>query len=145
MITKSASHKTGRMAAGAYAGRISMALILGASVALGATIAAPAAATELKMPSAKSKLLRDRDNVTIIIIDKDDDRRRSSSTSPGLVDTNSGLKQPSSKIRRDSDTVYIKRKSGGSHTGNRSGPKVIIVDKDRGASCSGSGVCVIRP
>jgi len=144
MFTKSLSLASGRASAGRIAGRGALALVLGASLAMGAQLATPAGANDLQMPSAKSKLLRDRDNVTVIIIDKDD-RRRSSSTSPGRVDSGSDVKQPSSRIRRDNDTVYIKRKSGGSHSGNRSGPKVIIVDKNRGTSCSGSGVCVIRP
>ena len=149
MITKPASQTTGHMTAGKVTRRISLALALSVGVAMGtslmgASVATQAGASELKMPSSKSRLLRDRDDVTVIIIDKDD-HRRSSSTSPGRVNTDSGLKQPNSRSRRDNDTIYIKRKSDRSHKHRNSGPKVIIVDQNRGTSCGGSGVCVIRP
>ncbi|MDZ7600981.1 MAG: hypothetical protein U1A06_06370 [Hoeflea sp.] len=147
MITKLSASATLRPLAGPRTSRIALALVAGLAVSVmtlaGATFATPAGATEIKMPSAKSRLLSDRDDVTIIIIDKNDNRR-SRSTSPARVDTKSDVKQPNSRIRRDDDTVYIKRKSGSGHHGNP-GPKVIIVDKNRGTSCSGTGVCVIRP
>tara|TARA_R110002020_G_scaffold59673_16_gene162573 strand:+ start:2559 stop:3191 length:633 start_codon:yes stop_codon:yes gene_type:complete len=149
MITKFASHTasraTGRAIVGKFASRMALTLGIGAMVGIGATFAAPAGATELQMPSAKSRLLRDRDDVTIIIIDKQD-RRRSRSTSPAKLDLDTVPTPPSSKIRRDEDEVrvYIKRKTGGARKTKKPNPKVIIVDQNRGG-CGNSGVCVIRP
>lgn len=144
MIIVNPSQATGRprtqlTSPGSFAVRVALALVMGMAVAM------PAGATDLRMPSVKSRLLSDRDNVTVIIIDKHD-RRRSRSTSPARVDPDSVPTPPSSRVRRDEDRIYIKRKTGSSrNTVTNPGPKVIIVDKNRGNGCSGSGVCVIRP
>ncbi|MDF1610054.1 hypothetical protein PZ897_17880 [Hoeflea sp. YIM 152468] len=120
---------------------------------LGLSLAAPAFASELPPPpSVKSKLLRDRGDVTIIIIDGDKRRSTSHIGAPSRKQSASRKQAapppaPSTRIRRDDDvTIRIKRDrhSGSGHKKARSGPKVIIVDGDSGR-CKGGGVCVIRP
>lgn len=121
--------------------RVQAAIILAASLGLATT----ALATELKAPSGKSKLLRDKD-VTVIIIDTNDDRSSSRIGTPSRS-ASSPLKQPSTKIRRDDDQVEIRIKRDDNRAGTivRSGPKVIIVDENTRGCGDGSGVCVIRP
>lgn len=118
-----------------------------AAITLAATLglATTTLATELKPPSGKSKLLRDKD-VTIIIIDRNDGKS-SSRIGTSSRSAASPLKQPSTKSRRDGDHVEIriKRDSSGGGTIVRSGPKVIIVDGNTSGCGDSSGVCVIRP
>lgn len=120
------------------AGQMTLALVIG----LG--FASSALATEPKAPSSKSKLLRDRD-VTIVIIDENDDKRSTSRIGAPSKPLSSPVRQPSGKIKRDDDVikVYIKPNTG-SGTVKRTGPKIIIVDKNSNG-CDGGGVCVIRP
>ena len=117
-----------------------------AAILFAATLgfATTALATELKPPSGKSKLLRDKD-VTVIIIDKNDNKSSSRIGTPDR--SKSSLNQPSTKIRRDDDTVEIRIKRDNTQGGTivRSGPKVIIVDQNTRACGDDSGVCVIRP
>lgn len=120
---------------------VQTAILVAASLGLATT----ALATELKAPSGKSRLLRDKD-VTVIIIDKDDHTSSSQIGKPGRS-ASSPLKKPSAKIRRDSDEVEIRIKRDDTRGGSivRSGPKVIIVDENTRGCGDNSGVCVIRP
>jgi len=120
---------------------VQAAVILAATLGLATT----ALATELKPPSGKSKLLRDKD-VTVIIIDRNDNRSSSRIGTPSRS-ASSPLKQPSTKIRRESDQVEIRIKRDDTRGGTivRSGPKIIIVDENTRGCGDSSGVCVIRP
>jgi hypothetical protein len=112
---------------------------------IGFGISASALATELKPPAGKSKLLNDSD-VTIIILDRNDSRSTSQIGVPGRSQSSS-VGQPSSRIKRNDDDLTIRFKrndSTRSGTIVRSGPKVIIVDRNSDG-CGGSSVCVIRP
>jgi hypothetical protein len=112
---------------------------------IGLAVSGTAMATELLPPAGKSKLLRDRD-VTIIIIDEND-RRSSSRIEKPRGSKQAPLQPPSSRIIRDDDelTIRVRRdRSASSGTIVRSGPKIIIVDKNS-SGCDGGGVCVIRP
>lgn len=114
---------------------------------IGLGFATSALASDLTPPSGKFKSLRDRSDVTVIIIDKND--RRSTSHIGAPSRSKSIPAAPSSRFVRDDDDVTIRVRrnhtSGSGHnTVNRSGPKVIIVDRNTGR-CSGGGVCVIRP
>ena len=116
---------------------------LQASITLlaGLSLATTALASDLKPPSGKSKLLRDKD-VTVIIIDKDDDRSKPEPAKPG-ASASSSVRPPSGRIKRDDDVeIRIKRTDG--DTIVRSGAKVIIVDKTT-RGCKGDDVCIIRP
>ena len=112
---------------------------------IGLAVSGTAVATELLPPASKSKLLRDRD-VTIIIIDEND--RRSSSRVEKPAATQPDLpRPPASRVSRDEDELRIRirrDRSTNADTTVRSGPKIIIVDKNS-SGCGGSGVCVIRP
>ena len=117
---------------------------LQASIALvaGLGLATTALANDIKPPSGKSKLLRDKD-VTVIIIDKDDDDRSKPKPSKPDASASSSVRPPSGRIKRDDDVeIHIKRTDGGTIV--RSGAKVIIVDKTSDG-CKGDGVCIIRP
>lgn len=138
MTTKLFSRAVGHISAGA-----ALALLIG----LGAGTAA--FADELKAPAGKSRLLRDND-VTVIIIDKHKKRSKHETTTPGKSKSPQ-LRQPSSRISRDDDELTIRfnrdRKTGSgssSARSERSGPKIIIIDKNTNG-CNGGGVCVIRP
>lgn len=112
---------------------------------VGLTFAGTALATELKPPASKSKLLEDRD-VTIIIIDENDRRPSSRVNAPAAKQPALPL-PPASRASRDEDEFNIRilrDRSAGSRKIVRSGPKIIIVDKDS-SGCDGGGVCVIRP
>ena len=115
------------------------------SLLTGLAVSGTALATDLKPPASKSKLLRDSD-VTIIIIDEND--RRSSSRVDAPVATQPDLpRPPASRIIRDDDelTIRVRRdRSANSGVIVRSGPKIIIVDKNS-SGCDGGSVCVIRP
>ena len=124
--------------------RTSRRTILQASIALvaGLGLATTGLANDLKPPSGKSKLLRDKD-VTVIIIDKDDDRSKSKRRKSDASKSTSSLRPPSTRIKRDEDVeIRIKRTDSG--TIIRSGAKVIIVDKST-RGCKGDDVCIIRP
>ena len=112
---------------------------------IGLAVSSTAVASELLPPASKSKLLRDRD-VTIIIIDEND--RRSSSRSGGSSRSEQApVRAPSGTLSRDEDEFKIRiRRDRSTNAGTtvRSGPKIIIVDKNS-SGCGGSGVCVIRP
>ena len=110
---------------------------------IGLGICTTAFAGELKAPSGKSRLLRDNNDVTIVIIDKDDNSSSSQVRTPGKSQS-STLQQPSSRIKRDDDEVTIRFKRDRTTTSARTGPKIIIIDRNSG-SCDGGGVCVIRP
>jgi len=114
------------------------------TLVVGLGLSTAALATELKPPSGKSKLLRDKD-VTVIVIDKNDNK--SSSRIGTSSKSKSPLKQPSTNIGRDDDTVEIRIKRDNTRGGTivRSGPKVIIVDENTRGCGDSSGVCVIRP
>ena len=127
--------------------RAALALLIGAlligALPIGFAMSTTAFAAELKAPSAKSRLLRDNDDVTIVIIDEDDNRS-TSQTGKASKSRSSTLKPPSTRIRRDDDELTIRFKRDRSTSSARSGPKIIIIDKNSG-SCDGGGVCVIRP
>ncbi|MGJ8572968.1 MAG: hypothetical protein ACSHXI_19965 [Hoeflea sp.] len=114
------------------------------AVLVGIGIGTTAFATELKAPSVKSRLLRDKD-VTIIIIDKNDKRPKSEVRTYG-TSKSIPLPQPSTRINRNDDDVIIRIKRDRTKGGTivRSGPKVIIIDEDT-SGCKGNRVCVIRP
>jgi len=122
--------------------QVAIALLVGLGLGIGT--GTTAFATELKAPSAKSKLLRDKD-VTIIIIDKNDTRSKSEVPASG-TSKKSPLRQPSTRINRDDDDVVIRIKRNSTKGGTivRSGPKVIVIDENTGG-CNGNSVCVIRP
>ena len=126
-----------------------LALLIGA-LPIGSGASTTAFAAELKAPAGKSRLLRDND-ITIIIIDEDDDKRSTSRIGTPSTSKSSPVRQPSARINRDDNdlTIRFKRdRSARSGSGNapsiRSGPKVIIVDKNS-FGCDGGSVCVIRP
>jgi len=110
------------------------------------SLAASAGATELTPPSAKSKLLSDR-NVTIVIIDGDEENRSTSTTPPAKTlqpaDLTPEKLRPSARIERDDADIKItiKRDTGST---TKPGPKIIIIDGTTNG-CDGGTVCVIRP
>jgi len=132
-----------------HAVQAALAFLIG--LGLSAPVFAPAFATEPLAPAGKSRSIEQqkkwrKGDVTIIIIDEDD-RSTSSVPSPKLgAKTGKTVPAPSSRIDRDDDdTRIIIRQSRKTGSKTRSGPKVIIVDKNGSNGCSGSGVCVIRP
>ncbi len=133
-----------------HAVQVALAFLI--SLGLSAPVLAPAFATELLAPSGKSKSIYQqkrwrKGDFTIIIIDEDD-RSTSSVPNPKLgAKADKTVPAPSSRIERDDDdTRIIIRQSHKTGSKTRTGPKVIIVDKNNRNGCDGSsGVCVIRP